>query len=129
VITATASSDRESNPADNAASLTLQVGTTSAPPPPPKPPAPKPHGKTLNGTARADRLVGTPYNDVLYGRGGNDTLLGGKGNDRLFGGTGKDLIRAQDKQRDTIDCGSGRDTVYADRIDTVARNCEVVHRA
>jgi hypothetical protein len=127
VITATATSDREANPADNTASLTLQVGTPTAPP---TAPAPKPvaHGKTITGTAKADRLVGTPYNDVLYGRGGNDTLLGGKGLDKLFGGTGNDLIRGQDRQKDTIDCGPGRDTVYADKIDKVAKNCEIVHR-
>ena len=29
---------------------------------------------------------------------------------------------------DVIDCGTGRDTVYADRRDKVAKNCEIVHR-
>jgi len=30
--------------------------------------------------------------------------------------------------RDTIDCGTGRDIVYADRTDRVAKNCERIHR-
>jgi hypothetical protein len=28
-----------------------------------------------------------------------------------------------------IDCGPGRDTVYADKSDLVALNCELVHRS
>ncbi|HST15748.1 MAG TPA: S8 family serine peptidase [Gaiellaceae bacterium] len=155
-ITATATADRESDPSDNSATVTLQVAGGSGPPPPP-PPLPKPHkGKTINGTAGANRLTGTAYadvlngrggNDVLSGLGGNDTLNGGTGKDRLlggagndvlipgpgadtvFGGAGNDVVRARDKTVDTIDCGTGRDTVYADKHDKVAKNCEIIHRA
>ncbi|HEY2779018.1 MAG TPA: S8 family serine peptidase [Gaiellaceae bacterium] len=154
-ITATATADRESDPSDNSATVTLQVAGGSGPPPPP-PPLPKPHkGKTINGTAGANRLTGTAYADVLNGRGGNDVLsglggndtlnggagkdrlLGGAGNDLLipglgadtvFGGPGNDVVRARDKTVDSIDCGTGRDTVYADKHDKVAKNCEIVHR-
>jgi Ca2+-binding RTX toxin-like protein len=147
VVTASATADRDSDLADNNASVTIQVGTPAAPPPvfpTPMPTAPK--GKTMNGSGGADRLTGTAFADVLNGRGGNDTLNGGKGNDRLdggagndtviggpgldrlFGGVANDIVRAQDKQRDVIDCGAGRDQVYADRGDKVAKNCEVVRR-
>jgi Subtilase family/RTX calcium-binding nonapeptide repeat (4 copies)/Domain of unknown function DUF11 len=156
-ITAFASADVDSDPTDNSATVTLQVGAPTATPPPPKlPPTRRPSsGKTLKGTSRADHLTGTAFadvlngfggNDILNGLGGNDVLRGGNGNDtlnggsgndiligeagldRLFGGTGNDTIRAQDGRRDTIDCGAGRDTAYVDRIDRVAKNCETIHR-
>jgi Ca2+-binding RTX toxin-like protein len=145
-VIAKATSDREADPSDNSASLTLQVGTPLPTPQPPTPTPPTPHGKTIVGTARADRLVGTPYADVIKGLGGNDHLIGGKGDDQLYGGTGNDLIeagpghdhvdggpgndtiRARDGQRDVIICGSGRDVVYADSIDKLV-GCEVIHRS
>ncbi|MDQ6749388.1 MAG: hypothetical protein M3Z33_01325 [Actinomycetota bacterium] len=55
-------------------------------------------------------------------------ITGGYGRDRIFGGPGKDTIYARDGQRDSIDCGSGNDTVAADKIDRVAKNCEHVHK-
>jgi Ca2+-binding RTX toxin-like protein len=72
-------------------------------------------------------LKGGRGNDVLNGGAGNDILVGGPGLDRLLGGTGNDTIRAQDHQRDTIDCGAGRDVVYADKIDKLV-HCETIHR-
>lgn len=39
-----------------------------------------------------------------------------------------DVIEARDGHRETIFCGPGRDTVYADRSD-VLRGCEIVHRS
>jgi len=91
----------------------------------------------LLGRGGADQLLGGTGNDTLLGGTGVDRLLGGSGNDRLVGGpgrdvldggTGKDRIEARDKARDVIRCGPGRDTVIADRVDSVARNCEVVRR-
>lgn len=70
----------------------------------------------LRGTAKADAIDGRAGNDVLYGRAGDDRLIGGAGGDRLIGGMGIDEIV----------CGRGRDTVLADRLDFVARDCEVV---
>ena len=64
-------------------------------------------------------LRGTQRADFLDGRGGRDRVLARGGNDR---------IRAQDRQRDVIGCGAGRDLVNADPIDSVARDCEVVAR-
>ncbi|HST14202.1 MAG TPA: hypothetical protein VLJ44_05050 [Gaiellaceae bacterium] len=127
------------------------------PPPPPRLPS-KPkstkgvtktgngRANTLLGTARNDMLRGLGGNDVLRGLGGNDVLLGGAGNDKLYGGAGNDqllggagkdvmyggpgndTISARDGRRDTIFCGTGRDTVYADRFDKVSRDCEIVRR-
>ena len=142
-ITATASGDKETNPADNTAAIAFQLT------PPPTPPTRTPSsskGVTLTGTTRADILAGTAYPDVLRGLGGNDSikgkasadkLYGGKGNDTIVGGTGPDLFEggagddrvfARDGQRDTIRCGTGKDTVTADKKDTVSRDCERVRR-
>ena len=115
------------------------------PPPPPPPPSPgqtpraqSPQRTTRTGTAGRDVLRGTPGRDVLrglggadrlYGFGGDDVLLGGRGRDRLFGGSGSDVLRAADGARDTITCGAGRDRVYADRVDRIARDCELVRRS
>ena len=92
---------------------------------------------TLSGSSGADLIRGLGGNDALFGRSGNDRLLGGAGDDRLNGGPGRDFldggpgndqIDARDGARDTVRCGAGRDTVLADRTDTVARDCEIVRR-
>jgi hypothetical protein len=93
---------------------------------------------TITGTSRADRLTGTMRVDVIDGRagddvlsglGGDDLLLGGPGRDTLSGGLGADRIAAHsDGSLDTVRCGAGVDVVNADRIDSVAPDCEVVSR-
>ena len=114
-------------------------GTGAAAPAPVLPPrAPSARtGVTRTGTAKADVLRGTPFADVLrglggpdrlFGLGGADRLTGGPGNDTLSGGDGNDTISARDGARDTISCGRGRDVVVADRLDLVARDCEIVRR-
>lgn len=152
-ITATVLGDREGNPSDNNASLTVDVIALPVQVAHGSPTTPV--GRHTLGTARAETLVGTNAADVLLGRGGadhlrglagNDRLDGGAGNDWLYGGPGNDLltggagldhfdgaagndtIRAVDHQRDVVHCGSGRDLVYADRLDVVARDCERVRR-
>jgi N-acetylglucosamine-6-sulfatase len=112
---------------------------------------PPPTVCTLKGTGDADVLLGTPgyevvcayrgddyvtaaggndrvfaaggYDDV-YGKAGNDRLDGGSGYDWLFGGPGDDTIYAQDGRRDLVSCWTGRDTVFADRVDRIGRGCE-----
>ena len=74
---------------------------------------------TIVGTSRGETLRGTPRADFLDGLGGRDRILARGGNDR---------VRAQDRLRDTIGCGAGRDLVNADPVDSVARDCEVVAR-
>jgi hypothetical protein len=62
----------------------------------------------IAGTSHADVIEGTP----LWG----DVILAGAGNDR---------IHAADGHTDRIDCGPGRDTVWADRTDELT-GCERV---
>jgi hypothetical protein len=62
---------------------------------------------------------------------GNDAILGSTGNDTIHGAGGNDVIDASGDAADfgsvdSIDCGGGLDTVYADAEDTVAANCERV---
>ena len=82
----------------------------------------------LQGGPGADGLSGGRGDDRLAGGGGNDRLTGGPGRDLITGSAGADRILARDGNRDRIDCGSGRDSVSADAIDSVARNCERVRR-
>jgi Ca2+-binding RTX toxin-like protein len=48
--------------------------------------------------------------------------------DRISGGAGNDTIVASNGSaaKDVITCGDGRDTVFADRGDDVAADCERV---
>jgi len=91
----------------------------------------------LSGEGGSDRLAGNTANDFLHGGTGDDSLAGAEGDDRLdggrgrdgiSGGAGRDRIQARDGSTDTIRCGSGRDSVTADRSDRVARDCERVSR-
>jgi Ca2+-binding RTX toxin-like protein len=100
---------------------------------------------TLNGGSGRDRMSGGTGNDSLNGSSGNDVVSGGAGNDRLSGSTGNDkisgsagrnrysggpgndAINSRNGRTETVDCGSGRDSVRADRRDRVKR-CERVSR-
>jgi len=100
-----------------------------------------PGGDLIVGRRGNDRIFGRGGDDCLEGEGGRDRLSGGSGDDRIdggrgddrinakggkdrvFGGRGDDRIDAKDGKRDRIDCGRGRDSVEADRVDKL-RNCE-----
>ena len=69
---------------------------------------PKPGGKTINGTSRADTLRGTPFADVINCGAGNDRIGGGAGNDRLSGGSGNDRVSGGGG-KDKLFGGSGSD--------------------
>jgi len=99
-----------------------------------------------------DKIVGNGGNDTLMGLRGWNGLFGGEGKDTIEGGSGTDIVFAIDQvtqdegadanlqtvddtiaidptiepQVDTITCGLGNDTVYADDIDKVAKDCERV---
>jgi hypothetical protein len=92
-----------------------------------KPATAAPKGRRINGTPRADRLNGGAGPDTIRAGAGNDRINPGRGRDRVFGGAGNDTVSAADKTRDVIDCGSGVDTVTADKVD-VLRGCERVRR-
>jgi Tol biopolymer transport system component len=62
-------------------------------------------------------IRGTPAGETIWG-----TSLGG---DAILAGAGNDVVHASNRHTDRVDCGPGRDTVYADRQDKL-RGCERV---
>jgi Ca2+-binding RTX toxin-like protein len=129
-----------------AVTSTNAYGQSADKSPPTEPVAQQPphvKGRTIIGTAKADYKAGGGHDDTISGLGGNDTLLGGAGDDKieggsgndivtggagadkLYGGDGSDTVYAADGERDTIDCGAGKDRVVADSFDKTV-NCEVV---
>jgi len=81
----------------------------------------------LNGGGGRDKLSGGAGNDNLAGGIGNDTIDGGQGTNRYSGGAGNDSLNSANGKRETVDCGSGRDSARVDRRDRV-RRCERVRR-
>jgi Ca2+-binding RTX toxin-like protein len=109
-------------------------------------------GSRLNGRGGDDKLNGFDLDDAIDGGAGNDAIQGGYGHDMITGGPGRDVINgdangatchwiqcrspygndhidARDGEADNITCGVGEDTVEADAADTVAADCDVVHRS
>lgn len=83
---------------------------------------------TMDGGAGNDYLSGGGGSDHIIGGSGNDTVIGGpNGGDRISAGTGADKVSSRNKRKDVVDCGAGRDSVTADKVD-VLRNCERVTR-
>jgi Ca2+-binding RTX toxin-like protein len=83
---------------------------------------------SICGRSGWDRINALGGNDTIDAGSGNDTVDAGKGRDTVKGGGGLDVILVADGERDVVDCGTENDEVVADRIDSVAKNCEVVIR-
>ena len=77
---------------------------------------------SIDGQGGNDRITTGAADDVVFGGAGNDTISSGAGNDTLGGGAGDDIIlggagndtltvNAQQDGSDTVDLGSGLDTV------------------
>ena len=96
----------------------------------------------LRGADGPDRIDGGAGDDDIDGGFGDDHIVGGPGRDHISGDRiggdcgplwckypyGNDTIDARDGEVDSIVCGFGTDTVYADAIDVVDRDCEHVVR-
>ena len=96
----------------------------------------------LKGGKGNDTLLGGKGKDRLRGGRGADVISGGKGNDRIAGGPGfnqlnmvdgveqgspgNDVLNARNGQPDEIECGTGDDTVYVDRVEDGVYGCENV---
>jgi len=72
-----------------------------------------------------DVLVGDAGPNILESGLGPDFLLGQAGKDIMDAGAGPDRVDSADGGFDRVSCGSGSDTVYADRADLLA-DCENV---
>jgi len=91
----------------------------------------------IEGLAGNDKIDGGYGDDTIWGGKGIDTIYGGYNSDTIYGGGGQDTILGEndadtiyavDGEVDTINCGSGTDTVTADPKDNVDANCETVTR-
>ena len=78
-----------------------------------------------------DTLIGAGQTDTVKGQNGDDTILLALRDtpnslDKGFGGAGDDVFKAEDGNKDYIDCGTGDDTVesFDDGLDVVKANCE-----
>jgi Ca2+-binding RTX toxin-like protein len=134
-----ASAQPDAAPGDNAAALTITVAPPVAFVAPKQPAVARAtqgadrivgtaRADTIRGLGGSDTLLGLGGNDILDGGPGNDTLVGGAGRDTLYGRTGNDVLSVRDGRRDRVSCGPGRDHVIADRLDSVAADCERVIR-
>ena len=88
----------------------------------------------------ADAIDGGTGDDEIDAGFGDDTIVGGPGRDRISADTaggdcgrlwckypyGNDQIDARDGEVDSIACGFGTDTVLADTVDIVSKDCETV---
>ena len=81
-----------------------------------------------SGAPARPRLDGQSGDDQVLGSASGDNLAGGSGVDSVSGRDGNDSIRTRDGVRDKVRCGNGRDSVSADRRDSVASDCERVSR-
>ncbi|HEX4735878.1 MAG TPA: hypothetical protein VH247_15825 [Thermoleophilaceae bacterium] len=82
----------------------------------------------VSGGDGNDKLSGGSGNDTLSGGNGNDTISGGQGTNKASGGAGSDTINVADGKKETVNCGSGRDTARVDKRDVV-KGCERVIRS
>lgn len=71
------------------------------------------------GPNQANVFRGGGGNDTLEGQDRGDTLVGGFGTDTLRGQAGNDSINSQDGIVESVSCGSGFDSVFADLRDEV----------
>ena len=76
------------------------------------------------GGSGNDTIRGNDLGGYLIGGSGNDTITAGKAEDRVEGNEGDDVIDTRDGRYDSIDCGPGNDTLFADPGDG-AVNCEI----
>jgi Ca2+-binding RTX toxin-like protein len=80
------------------------------------------------GSPADDEITGYAGRQVLLGGGGLDGIRGLRGPDVLAGQDGDDTIHSRDDSVDTVGCGPGADTAFADAADAVSADCETVRR-
>lgn len=76
---------------------------------------------SLDGGGGGDMLHGGSDTDAIDGGGGADSILGGLGRDQITAGGGGDTIDVKDGERDSVNCGSGKDKVRKDRRDKLKK--------
>ena len=74
----------------------------------------------LSQTFAIENVWGTRFNDRLAGDDDNNYLFGGAGTDWFAAGGGVDVIKAADREVDTINCSLGTDSGSKDANDVLA---------
>src|SRR5215212_518953 len=87
------------------------------------------NAEEIRGLGGSDEITDGLSRDLVYGGAGGDNLIGTGGDtsvDYFYGGRGDDLLQPRDVPavKDMVSCGTGTDTVYADKADVVGGNCE-----
>jgi hypothetical protein len=85
--------------------------------------------------AGSDTIRTNDFDDVVAGQGNDRVIAFDRASNHIYGGDGNDRVDVRDKtkanraRKDQVHCGAGKDVVYADRNDLVARDCERVKRS
>ena len=85
----------------------------------------------VEGGLGSDELGDGHGQDTVNANDGADNLIGQGGDtsvDHFYAEGGRDTIQTRDVPavKDTVECGAGTDTVYADKADVVGDDCEQV---
>jgi Ca2+-binding RTX toxin-like protein len=85
----------------------------------------------VEGGLGSDELGDGRGQDTINANDGADNLIGQGGDtsvDHFYAEGGRDTIQTRDVPavKDTVECGAGTDTVYADKADVVGDDCEQV---
>jgi Ca2+-binding RTX toxin-like protein len=85
----------------------------------------------VEGGLGSDELGDGRGQDTINANDGADNLIGQGGDtsvDHFYAEGGRDTIQTRDVPavKDTVECGAGTDTVYADKADVVGDACEQV---
>lgn len=91
---------------------TVIVNTSSAP-------------QKVTGTAGPDRIVTGKGYDVIRAGAGADVISPGKGSGLVYAGPGNDIVRALASKNLYVNCGTGKDTLFANQT-TKSVGCEKV---
>ncbi|HEX4929844.1 MAG TPA: hypothetical protein VFV62_03975, partial [Gaiellaceae bacterium] len=94
-----------------------------------------PEGKTVvktgsapqkvSGTAGPDRITTGSGFDVIRAGAGNDRVRPGKGGGRVYAGAGNDTVQALASKSLYVNCGTGKDTLFATQT-TKSVGCEKI---
>ena len=77
------------------------------------------------GTAGPDRIVTGSGYDVIRAGAGNDVISPGKGGGLVVAGTGNDIVKALQSKNLVVNCGTGKDKLFANKS-TKSVGCEQV---
>jgi Ca2+-binding RTX toxin-like protein len=82
---------------------------------------------TLYGGTGPNYIQAGPSTNVIHGGSGGDAINATVGTSTIYTGTGTNVVNTQNGRVDHVYCSSGKDTVYADRIDVLSHCAKVIY--